>query len=100
MPNKRCTGLSTENPNNHTKQNETNLSKWGHINRTNVYSLSDAFICGRGAVSCWLGFLISLFSIVLITSAWLDFREQDSQESVTATSGEESLSEKWLIAFE
>lgn len=94
--NEECTG----NLNDHTKQNETNLSKWGHSSRTNVFSHSDAILCGRRVTSCWLGLLISLFSIVLMISAWLDFREQDLQESVTATSSEESLSEKGLIEFE
>ncbi|KAI1396463.1 hypothetical protein F4819DRAFT_475252 [Hypoxylon fuscum] len=54
--------------------------------------------CGRQMASSWLSLLISVFSTILLVSAWLDFREQDQWESIALRSKEETHNEKTAIS--
>ncbi|KAI1454186.1 hypothetical protein F4805DRAFT_460979 [Annulohypoxylon moriforme] len=86
--------------------------EYGHYRRVNARTLdrielaqassySEGVQCGRKTVSRWLSLLISFFSIVLLISAWLDFREQDRRESKTLQliSGK-PLGEKEVVSTE
>ncbi|KAI0160054.1 hypothetical protein GGR52DRAFT_176454 [Hypoxylon sp. FL1284] len=50
--------------------------------------------CARRAISRWLSLLISVSSTILLVSAWLDFREEDRQESQAGRLGDEPPREK------
>ncbi|KAI0828733.1 hypothetical protein F5Y06DRAFT_282980 [Hypoxylon sp. FL0890] len=91
--------LSGVVPNKHSHQQELSFRAWydaGH-----VPGFSDGRSpCERRMASRWPGLLISLFSTVLSVSAWLDFRDQDRQESEFSVLNEGSLSEKGLVSIE
>ncbi|KAI0884036.1 uncharacterized protein GGS22DRAFT_18274 [Annulohypoxylon maeteangense] len=87
------------------------LDEYGHYRKTNARtfdlielgqsnSYDKAFPCGRKMVSRWLSLLISLFSIVLLVSAWLDFREQDLKESETSQHDGKLDGEKGVIEID
>ncbi|KAI2607796.1 hypothetical protein GGR54DRAFT_643886 [Hypoxylon sp. NC1633] len=54
----------------------------------------DDFVCGVRVASRWLSLLISIFSVMLLVSAWLDFREQDKWQAEILRLEEESFDEK------
>ncbi|KAI1204603.1 uncharacterized protein F4807DRAFT_328078 [Annulohypoxylon truncatum] len=84
------------------------INEYGHQRGVNARALDrveleqsssygEGLLCGRRMVSRWLSLLISFFSIILLISAWLDFREQDRRESKISQLSAGPLSKKGAL---
>ncbi|KAI2470771.1 hypothetical protein F4781DRAFT_389009 [Annulohypoxylon bovei var. microspora] len=99
VPSGSCTSITSDiTSDEYGHHRERNSRTWDLTEPEQGSSYGEGFLCGRRIVSRWLSLLISFFSIVLLVSAWLDFREQDRRESETSQLDEESLGEKGLIS--
>ncbi|KAI1445098.1 hypothetical protein F5Y02DRAFT_139169 [Annulohypoxylon stygium] len=77
---------------------KANAQTLDHLVLESNRSYDEGFPCGRRMASRWLSLLISFFSVILLVSAWLDFREHDRRESETLQLSGEPLSEKEAIS--
>ncbi|KAI1377081.1 hypothetical protein F4677DRAFT_417371 [Hypoxylon crocopeplum] len=81
----------------HGDQSQVVASTWDY-DKNKHDSDDEGFPCGGQVASRWLSLLISIFSIMLLVSAWLDFRDQDQRELEVSRLDEEHFDEKRFIS--
>ncbi|KAI4862817.1 hypothetical protein F4820DRAFT_428976 [Hypoxylon rubiginosum] len=85
--------ITTGKQNIYPGEDVLNMETWG-VGVAHVALDESGSRCGRWVVSRSLSLLISIFSTVLLLTAWMDFREQDRRELYYIKLSEEPLEEK------
>ncbi|KAL7624939.1 hypothetical protein AAE478_004153 [Parahypoxylon ruwenzoriense] len=88
---------SSQTPDGSRCQNMSNILRWSYTHY--AHEGSQGAPCGQRVASRWLSLLISVFSIIIMISAWLDFREEDRRETQILALSEGRCDEKRSISL-